>query len=234
MFFAKLDVPAVAAVTLLPVPSALRTQLEGRRPLPITRHRGRRLAGSAPRRGRLAGNGARDCVRRSPRCTKSSAALTVADDEAAEARCGSAPQRRRGDPAKVRYIGPRTVVAGQRCLEAAGIVDGALRVVHRCGQLGAPSLSADSIRRIVRRDAAAVDGIAERIGGHSLRTGSAREFAADRVSPGGAAAGGRVEVADDACGVRAGRVGAALYGASSSARVARGRSAPPRPEACCP
>ena len=43
-------------------------------------------------------------------------------------------------------------------------------------------LGADSIRAIVRRRAAAVDGIAGRIGGHSLRVGSARELAADGAS----------------------------------------------------
>ena len=43
-------------------------------------------------------------------------------------------------------------------------------------------LGADSIRAIVRRRAAAVDGIAGRIGGHSLRVGSARDLAADGAS----------------------------------------------------
>ena len=41
---------------------------------------------------------------------------------------------------------------------------------------------ADSIRAIVRKRAAAVDGITGRIGGHSLRVGSARELAADGAS----------------------------------------------------
>ena len=40
----------------------------------------------------------------------------------------------------------------------------------------------DSIRAIVRRRVAAVDGIAGRIGGHSLRVGSARELVADGAS----------------------------------------------------
>ena len=39
-----------------------------------------------------------------------------------------------------------------------------------------------SIRTIVRCRAAAVDGSAGRIGGHSLRVGSARELAADGAS----------------------------------------------------
>ena len=43
-------------------------------------------------------------------------------------------------------------------------------------------LGADSIRAIVRKRAAAVDGITGRIGGHSLRVGSARELAADGAS----------------------------------------------------
>ena len=42
--------------------------------------------------------------------------------------------------------------------------------------------NADSIRAIVRKRAAAVDGITGRIGGHSLRVGSARELAADGAS----------------------------------------------------
>ena len=42
-----------------------------------------------------------------------------------------------------------------------------------------PGLGADSIRAIVRQRAAAVDGITGRIGGHSLRVGTARELAAD-------------------------------------------------------
>ena len=45
-----------------------------------------------------------------------------------------------------------------------------------------PSGGADSIRAIVRKRAAAVDGITGRIGGHSLRVGSARELAADGAS----------------------------------------------------
>ena len=48
---------------------------------------------------------------------------------------------------------------------------------QRCRWLGA-----DSIRAIVRKRAAAVDGITGRIGGHSLRVGSARELAADGAS----------------------------------------------------
>ena len=49
---------------------------------------------------------------------------------------------------------------------------------------GSPTigLGADSIRAIVRKRAAAVDGITGRIGGHSLRVGSARELAADGAS----------------------------------------------------
>ena len=43
-------------------------------------------------------------------------------------------------------------------------------------------LGADSIRAIVRRRAASVDGIAGRIGGHSLKVGSAPELAADGAS----------------------------------------------------
>ena len=63
-------------------------------------------------------------------------------------------------------------------------------------------LGADSIRAIVRKRAAAVDGITGRIGGHSLRVGSARELAADRRVPGRAPAGGRMALAHHAGGLR--------------------------------
>ena len=46
----------------------------------------------------------------------------------------------------------------------------------------ADRLGADSIRAIVRKRAAAVDGITGQIGGHSLRVGSACELAADGAS----------------------------------------------------
>ena len=52
----------------------------------------------------------------------------------------------------------------------------------RGGHASDDPLGADSIRALVRRRAAAVDGIAGRIGGHSLRVGSARELAADGAS----------------------------------------------------
>ena len=87
-----------------------------------------------------------------------------------------------GDGA-VRFLGAPTVAAVQRYLEAAGITDGPLfRRIRKGGQVTADRLGADSIRAIVRKRAAAVDGITGRIGGHSLRVGSARELAADGAS----------------------------------------------------
>ena len=87
-----------------------------------------------------------------------------------------------GDGA-VRFLGAPTVAAVQRYLEAAGITDGPLfRRIRKGGQVTADALGADSIRAIVRQRAAAVDGITGRIGGHSLRVGSARELAADGAS----------------------------------------------------
>ena len=82
-----------------------------------------------------------------------------------------------------RYVGPATLGAVNRYLEAAGHSAGPLfRQVRRGGHASAAPLGADSIRAIVRRRAGAVDGIAGRIGGHSLRGGSARELAADGAS----------------------------------------------------
>ena len=82
-----------------------------------------------------------------------------------------------------RYVGPATLIAVNRYLEAAGHAAGPLfRQVRRGGHTSDDPLGADSIRAVVRRRAAAVDGIAGRIGGHSLRVGSARELAADGAS----------------------------------------------------
>ena len=83
-----------------------------------------------------------------------------------------------------RYVGPATLAAVNRYLEAAEHSAGPLFRQVRRGVVTAANdpLGADSIRAIVRRRAAAVDGIAGRIGGHSLRVGSARELAADGAS----------------------------------------------------
>ena len=87
-----------------------------------------------------------------------------------------------GDGA-VRFLGAPTVAAVQRYLEAAGITDGPLfRRIRKGGRVTDTGLGADSIRAIVRKRAAAVDGITGRIGGHSLRIGTARELAADGAS----------------------------------------------------
>ena len=82
-----------------------------------------------------------------------------------------------------RYVGPATLAAINRYLEAAEHSTGPLfRQVRRGGHASDDPLGADSIRAIVRRRAAAVDGIAGRIGGNSLRGGNARELAADGAS----------------------------------------------------
>ena len=82
-----------------------------------------------------------------------------------------------------RYVGPATLAAINCYLEAAGHSAGPLfRQVRRGGHASADPLGADSIRATVRRRAAVVDGIAGRIGGHSLRVGSARDLAADGAS----------------------------------------------------
>ena len=87
------------------------------------------------------------------------------------------------DEGSTRYVGPATLTAINRYLEAAEHAAGPLfRQVRRGGHASDDPLGADSIRAIVRRRAAAVDGIAGRIGGHSLRVGSARELAADGAS----------------------------------------------------
>lgn len=77
-----------------------------------------------------------------------------------------------------RYIGPATLVEIGRYLAAAGHTTGPMfRRVLRGGHSSAAPRRADSIRDIVRRRVAVVASGAERIGGHSLRVGSARELA---------------------------------------------------------
>ena len=82
-----------------------------------------------------------------------------------------------------RYIGPDTLAAVGRYLEASGHTTGPLfRRVLRGGHSSAAPLAADSIREVVCKRGAAVTSIAGRIGGHSLRVGSARELAASGAS----------------------------------------------------
>ena len=112
------------------------------------------------------------------------AALRCAAVEAAATGRSSAPRSpiKQGE-GSTRYIGPATLAAVQRYLEAAVHSAGPLfRQVRRGGHTSDDPLGADSIRALVRRRAAAVDGIAGRIGGHSLRVGSARSLAADGAS----------------------------------------------------
>ena len=88
----------------------------------------------------------------------------------------------RGD-GSTRYIGPATLAAVGRYQAASGHASGPLfRRLLRNGRSSAEVLCADSIRTIVRRRIAVVTGGAGRIGGHSLRVGSARELAAAGAS----------------------------------------------------
>ena len=54
--------------------------------------------------------------------------------------------------------------------------------VRRGGHGSAAPLGAESIRAIIRARTAAIDGATGRIGGHSLRVGSARDLAASGAS----------------------------------------------------
>ena len=84
-------------------------------------------------------------------------------------------------------------VAALRCADVEADASGGGTVLIRASKSdqqgegstrynGPATLAADGIPAIVRSRAAAVDGIAGRIGGHSLRVGSARELAADGAS----------------------------------------------------
>ena len=82
-----------------------------------------------------------------------------------------------------RYIGPSALGAVGRYLAAAGHTTGPLfRRVLSNGRSSTEALSAASIGVIVRKRVAAVADIPGRIGGHSLRVGSARELAARGAS----------------------------------------------------
>ena len=82
-----------------------------------------------------------------------------------------------------RYIGPSTLAAVGRYLAASGHTSGPLfRRLLRGGQSSTAALGPDSIRMIVRQRVAEVTGGAGRVGGHSLRVGSARELAASGAS----------------------------------------------------
>ena len=125
-----------------------------------------------------------------------------------------------------RYIGPATLAAVQRYLEAAGHSAGALfRQVRRGGHASDDPLGADSIRAIVRRRAAAVDGIAGRIGGHSLRVGSAPRSRSGRRQRRRTTAGGRVEVAHYPRGLHQARSSGAGSGRAAPVQGESQRSA---------
>lgn len=70
----------------------------------------------------------------------------------------------------MRFLGAPTVAAVHRYLEAAGITEGPLfRRIRKGDRVTTDRLGADSIRTVVRKRTAAVDGITGRIGGHSPR-----------------------------------------------------------------
>ena len=82
-----------------------------------------------------------------------------------------------------RYIGPATLTAINRYLQAADHATGSLfRRVLRGGHGSSEPLGADSMRAIIRERVAVVPGSGGRIGGHSFRVGSARELAAAGAS----------------------------------------------------
>ena len=81
-----------------------------------------------------------------------------------------------------RYIGAATMAAIERYLAQAEHTTGPLfRQVRRGGHGSAEPLAAGSIGEIVRKRLRAV-GVTGRLGGHSLRVGSARELAASGAS----------------------------------------------------
>ena len=81
-----------------------------------------------------------------------------------------------------RFIGAPTMAALERYLARAGHATGPLfRRVLRGGHGSAAPLAAGSIGEIVRKRLRAV-GVSGRLGGHSLRVGSARELAAAGAS----------------------------------------------------
>ena len=105
---------------------------------------------------------------------------TIADGGTVHIRASKTDQLGAG---ATRYIGPATLEAISGYLVASGHASGPLfRRVLRGGHSSAERLRADSIRKIVRERVAAVVGVAGRIGGHSLRVGSARELAATGAS----------------------------------------------------
>ena len=115
------------------------------------------------------------------------AALQVADVEEDDAGAGTltirASKTDQLGTGHTRYLGPATLQAVRRYLAAAGHRDGPLfRQVRRGGHGSAVPLGAESIRAIIRARAAAIDGATGRIGGHSLRVGSARDLAAAGAS----------------------------------------------------
>ena len=115
------------------------------------------------------------------------AALQVADVEEDAAGAGTlavrASKTDQLGSGHTRYLGPATLQAVRRYLAAAGHSAGPLfRQVRRGGHGSAAPLGAESIRAIIRARAAALADAADRIGGHSLRVGSARDLAAAGAS----------------------------------------------------
>ena len=82
-----------------------------------------------------------------------------------------------------RYIGPATLTAIDRYLQAADHATGPLfrRVLRGCHGSSEP-LGADSMLAIIRKRVAVVPGSGGRVGGHSFRVGSARKLAAAGAS----------------------------------------------------
>lgn len=105
-------------------------------------------------------------------------------------RAGKTDQTGEGD---TRYIGPATLAAVRRWMDAAAISEGPLfRRIRRGDVLTEEGLAPESVRAIFRRRAARVEAIGgqdrlggqgcRRVSGHSFRVGSAQELARDGAS----------------------------------------------------
>lgn len=108
------------------------------------------------------------------------AAVEVGDLEAGDGGAGLLTVRRsktdQDGAGSVHSVGPPTMSAVRRWLDAAGIQDGPIfRRVRRGGVVGDEPITARSLRRVIQRRAAAA-GVEGRVSGHSLRVGGAESI----------------------------------------------------------
>ena len=105
---------------------------------------------------------------------------TDSDGGTVTIRAGKADQTGEGS---TRYVGPATVAAVSRWMDAASITSGPLfRRIRKGGQVQDAGLSAEAVRAIIRKRAQDVDAIPGKVSGHSFRVGSAQELARDGAS----------------------------------------------------